>query len=173
MKFKKFIITFLVGILSLFSIVMLLSNIKTYNDRNKTSISERNFMSEISHNLEALFNEYNDNLTNNFLVYQQKHKNLNFNRNNIIINNIENEILKFIFYINGEIFVDFEGLKIFNLQEGMINIFLTDEFNNSIKQSISENIFIVNNKNIIHNENFMLTEESQNIPMSRSRHRDF
>jgi len=88
------------------------------------------------------------------------------------INNIENKILKFIFYIDEEVFIDFEELKIFNLPEEMINIFLTYEFSNSIKQSIDENIFIVNNKNIIYNESFMVTDEtvsaSSNDRLSRS-----
>jgi len=70
MKFKKIIITFLVVMISLFSIVMLVSNIQIHNDRNKTFISEKNSISEILKNLENLFSEHNDSLTNNFLIYQ-------------------------------------------------------------------------------------------------------
>lgn len=176
MKFKKFLVSFLSIILLIFSTVIFANSIKTHRDNSAFSVSEKNSMPKISKNLDRLFTNYNDSLVSNFLSYQKKHNSLNWSRNNVTSDNIENKILEFIFYIDDEIFVDFEGLKIFNLPKEMIDIFSSKEFSDSIKESINNNVFIISNNNILHNKNFMINNDIEiddTLINSRSNNRDF
>jgi len=167
MNFKNHLRALMIFLLSILPITLFISNIQ--KDTKKTLELSINGMSEISNNLESLFYKYEKDIVNNFLQISQSRN----AKTNINIENIENKILDFISLKNNEIIINFDELKSFGLPESIIDIFATDDFILLIKQSIENNIFKVFNNKIIFNESFMLTEEIQIIPMSRSGHRNF